>query len=93
MSSQAGIGTTLRGIRVLDLTRNLAGPYCTMTLGDMGADVIKVEHPKHGDDTRNWAPPRWNGERTTSQSANRNKQSLAVDLNTTEGIGIGRKLA
>ena len=93
MSSQAGIGTTLRGIRVLDLTRNLAGPYCTMTLGDMGADVIKVEHPKYGDDTRNWAPPRWNGESTTFLSANRNKRSLAVDLNAPEAIEIVRKLA
>ena len=93
MSSQAGIGTTLRDIRVLDLTRNLAGPYCTMILGDMGADVIKVEHPKYGDDTRSWAPPRWNGESTTFLSANRNKRSLAVDLNSPAGVEIIRSLA
>lgn len=93
MSSQVGIGTTLRDIRVLDLTRNLAGPYCTMILGDMGADVIKVERPKYGDDTRNWAPPRWNGESTTFLSANRNKRSLAVDLNTPAGVEIIRALA
>ena len=92
MSSQAGIGTTLRDIRVLDLTRNLAGPYCTMILGDMGADVIKIEHPKHGDDTRSWAPPSWNGESTTFLSANRNKRSLAVDLNAPKGVEIVRSL-
>jgi crotonobetainyl-CoA:carnitine CoA-transferase CaiB-like acyl-CoA transferase len=93
MSSQVDIGTTLRDIRVLDLTRNLAGPYCTMILGDMGADVIKVERPKYGDDTRSWAPPRWNGESTTFLSANRNKRSLAVDLNTPVGVEIIRALA
>jgi crotonobetainyl-CoA:carnitine CoA-transferase CaiB-like acyl-CoA transferase len=93
MSSQPGIGRTLRDIRVLDLTRNLAGPYCTMILGDMGADVIKVERPKYGDDTRSWAPPRWNGESTTFLSANRNKRSLAVDLNTPDGVAIIRDLA
>lgn len=93
MSSQAGIGTTLRDIRVLDLTRNLAGPYCTMILGDMGADVIKIEHPGFGDDTRNWSPPTWNGESITFLCANRNKRSIAVDLNTTEGVRIVQKLA
>jgi crotonobetainyl-CoA:carnitine CoA-transferase CaiB-like acyl-CoA transferase len=93
MKSQAGIGTTLRDILVLDLTRNLAGPYCTMILGDMGAEVIKIEHPKYGDDTRNWAPPKWNGESTTFLSANRNKKSLAVDLNSPVGVEIVRSLA
>ena len=93
MKSQAGIGTTLRDILVLDLTRNLAGPYCTMILGDMGAEVIKIEHPKYGDDTRNWAPPKWNGESTTFLSANRNKRSLAVDLNSPVGVEIVRSLA
>jgi crotonobetainyl-CoA:carnitine CoA-transferase CaiB-like acyl-CoA transferase len=64
-----------------------------MTLGDMGADVIKVERPQHGDDTRDWAPPTWNGESTTFLSANRNKRSLAVDLNTKEGVEIILELA
>ncbi|NOR90861.1 MAG: CoA transferase [Anaerolineales bacterium] len=93
MNSHAGIGRTLRGIRVLDLTRNLAGPYCTMILGDMGADVIKVERPGYGDDTRNWTPPSWNGESTTFLSANRNKRSIAVDINATDGVKIVQKLA
>jgi crotonobetainyl-CoA:carnitine CoA-transferase CaiB-like acyl-CoA transferase len=83
----------LGNICVLDLTRNLAGPYCTMILGDLGAEVIKIEHPDHGDDTRDWAPPRWNGESTTFLSANRNKKSLTVDLNTMEGIEIISRLA
>jgi crotonobetainyl-CoA:carnitine CoA-transferase CaiB-like acyl-CoA transferase len=93
MSPQAGIGTSLQDIRVLALTRNLAGPYCTMILGDMGADVIKIERPGCGDDTRNWTPPSWKGESTTFLSANRNKQSLAVDLNVPEGVKIVQKLA
>jgi len=80
-------------LQVLDLSRNLAGPYCTMILGDLGADVIKIEHPKNGDDTRSWAPPRWNGESTTFLSANRNKKSLAIDIDTPEGAEIVRKLA
>jgi crotonobetainyl-CoA:carnitine CoA-transferase CaiB-like acyl-CoA transferase len=90
---ELGIGHTLREMLVLDLTRNLAGPYCTMILGDMGAEVIKVERPGTGDDTRNWAPPTWNGESTTFLSANRNKRSLAVDINSPEGIEIIRKLS
>jgi crotonobetainyl-CoA:carnitine CoA-transferase CaiB-like acyl-CoA transferase len=93
MTTKSGIGTSLREIRVLDLTRNLAGPYCTMILGDMGADVIKIERPGYGDDTRNWTPPTWNGESTTFLSANRNKRSMAVDVNVTEGVKIVRKLA
>jgi crotonobetainyl-CoA:carnitine CoA-transferase CaiB-like acyl-CoA transferase len=64
-----------------------------MILGDMGADVIKIEHPQYGDDTRSWAPPRWNGESTTFLSANRNKRSLAIDLNAAEGVEIIRDLA
>lgn len=78
---------------MLDLTRNLAGPYCTMILGDLGANVIKVEHPQGGDDTRQWAPPTWNGESTSFLSANRNKRSLAVDINRSEGVEIVRCLA
>lgn len=93
MSSSLGIGKTLRDIRVIDLTRNLAGPYCTMILGDMGAEVIKIERPGFGDDTRNWTPPTWDGESTTFLSANRNKRSLAVDINTPDGLKIIHKLA
>lgn len=83
----------LGNIRVLDLSRNLAGPYCTMILGDLGADVIKIEHPENGDDTRKWAPPTWNGESAAFLSANRNKKSLAVDINKPEGVEIVRYLA
>ena len=87
------VGISLQDIRVLDLTRNLAGPYCTQILGDMGADVIKVERLGSGDDTRNWSPPTWNNESTTFLSANRNKRSMAIDLNAPEGIKIIQKLA
>jgi crotonobetainyl-CoA:carnitine CoA-transferase CaiB-like acyl-CoA transferase len=93
MTSKAGIGQSLLDIHVLALTRNLAGPYCTMILGDMGAEVLKIERPGQGDDTRSWIPPTWNGESTTYLSANRNKQSVAVNLNTTEGVRIVQKLA
>lgn len=93
MSNETGIGTILQDLRVLALTRNLAGPYCTMILGDMGADVIKIERPDSGDDTRGWAPPTWNGESTTFLSANRNKRSIAVDLNVSAGVEIVQKLA
>src|SRR5581483_6299264 len=71
----------LRGIRVLDLTRVLAGPLCNMILGDMGAEVIKVERPGVGDDTRGWGPPfDPRGESAYFLSINRNKKSLAADL-------------
>ncbi|MBC8335692.1 MAG: CoA transferase [Anaerolineales bacterium] len=93
MTFDAGMGASLRGLRVLDLTRNLAGPYCTMILGDMGADVIKVERPGYGDDTRSWSPPTWHGESTTFLSANRNKRSMAIDINAPEGVKIVQKLA
>jgi formyl-CoA transferase/CoA:oxalate CoA-transferase len=83
----------LEGIRVLDLTRNLAGPFCTMTLGDLGAEVVKVEQPGAGDDTRHWAPPRWGDESATFLSCNRNKRSLAVDLSDPEGAELVRELA
>jgi crotonobetainyl-CoA:carnitine CoA-transferase CaiB-like acyl-CoA transferase len=70
----------LAGITVLDLTRVLSGPYCTMLLGDMGARVIKVEHPVGGDDTRAWGPPFIAGESTYFLSVNRNKESVALDF-------------
>jgi len=73
----------LEGVRVLDLSRVLAGPYATMVLGDLGADVLKVEHPERGDDTRHWGPPFAGGEAGESAyflSINRNKRSVGLDL-------------
>jgi len=70
----------LAGITVLDFTRVLSGPYCTMQLADMGARVIKIEHPGKGDDTRAWGPPFVNGESAYFLSINRNKESLTLDL-------------
>ncbi len=78
----------LEGIRVLDLTRILSGPYCTMMLGDMGADVIKVENPKGGDDTRGWGPPFLNGVSTYYISVNRNKRSFTLNLKHERGKEI-----
>lgn len=72
--------TPLDGITVLDLSRVLAGPYCTMQLGDLGARVIKIEQPGRGDDTRAWGPPFVKGESAYFLSINRNKESLALDL-------------
>ncbi|GAB1603053.1 succinate--hydroxymethylglutarate CoA-transferase-like [Argonauta hians] len=83
----------LSGMRIIDLTRILAGPYCTMILADMGAEVIKVERPGSGDDTRIWGPPFRGSESTYFLSVNRNKKSIAVDLKTTEGRELVRKLA
>src|SRR5919206_4042465 len=74
----------LSGIHVLDLSRILAGPYCTMVLGDLGADVLKVEQPGKGDDTRAWGPPWAGGESAYYLSVNRNKRSLTVDLKQPE---------
>ncbi|HEV8471775.1 MAG TPA: CoA transferase [Methylomirabilota bacterium] len=82
----------LKGIRVLDLTRVLAGPYCAMLLGDMGAEVIKVEEPGKGDDTRGW-PPFAGGESTYFMSVNRNKKSVTLNLKAPEGREILKRLA
>ncbi len=82
----------LQGIRVLDLSRVLAGPYCTMVLGDLGADVIKVEPPE-GDETRGWGPPFAGGESAYYLCVNRNKRGMVVDLKTDEGKKILRELA
>ena len=82
----------LKGVRVLDLTRVLAGPYCAMLLGDMGAEVIKVEEPAKGDDTRGW-PPFSGGESTYFMSVNRNKKSITLNLKAPEGREILKKLA
>lgn len=90
----------LSGVRVLDLSRVLAGPWCTQTLADLGADVIKIEHPQRGDDTRGWGPPflRDRDGHESSESAyylctNRNKRSLAVDIASAQGQAIIRSLA
>ena len=87
----------LAGIRVLDLSRVLAGPWCTQLLADLGAEVIKIERPGVGDDTRHWGPP-WHGEgdeRVAAYflSANRGKKSAAIDFSKPEGAALVRKLA
>jgi len=83
----------LSGYRILDLSRILAGPYCTMILGDQGADVIKVERPDTGDDTRTWGPPFAGGESAYYLSCNRNKRSITVDLKTPAGADLVREIA
>ena len=83
----------LNGVRVLDLTRVLAGPYCTMFLGDLGAEVVKVEQPGAGDDTRGWGPPFAGGESAYFLCVNRNKKSITIDLKSSDGIALLRRLA
>jgi formyl-CoA transferase len=89
----------LNNIRILDISRALAGPYCTMMLGDLGADVIKVERPVSGDESRGWGPPfvgkpygPYPGESAYFIAANRNKRSLTVNIQTSEGQEIVRRL-
>ncbi len=89
----------LSGIRVLDLSRVLAGPSCTQMLGDMGADIIKIERPGEGDDTRKWGPPYMKdaeGQDTTESayylSCNRNKRSVAIDITKPEGQALIHQL-
>jgi crotonobetainyl-CoA:carnitine CoA-transferase CaiB-like acyl-CoA transferase len=81
----------LEGLRVLELSRHLAGPFAAMTLGDLGADVLKVEPPERGDDTRGF-PPYWNGESCYFLSTNRNKRSMTLNLAAHEGQQIVRAL-
>ena len=90
----------LDNIRIVDITRALAGPYCTMMLGDLGADVIKVERPSIGDETRGWGPPfvgkpygSYPGESAYFIAANRNKRSVTVNIQTVEGQEIVHRLA
>jgi crotonobetainyl-CoA:carnitine CoA-transferase CaiB-like acyl-CoA transferase len=83
----------LAGIRVLDLTTSLAGPYCTLILGTLGAEVVKIERPGAGDDTRAWGPPFWDGESPTFLSMNAGKRSVALDLKSDEGQAAIRGLA
>ncbi len=82
----------LDGLTVLDLTRVLSGPYCTMLLADMGARVIKVEQPGKGDDTRGWGPPFLNGESAYFLSINRNKESVTLDFKRPEGRALLERL-
>src|SRR6187397_2763801 len=82
----------LTGITVLDFTRVLSGPYCTMLLADMGARVIKVEQPGKGDDTRGWGPPFLQGESAYFLSINRNKESVTLDFKKPEGRAILNRL-
>jgi glutaryl-CoA transferase len=83
----------LEGVRVLDLSRVLAGPYATMMLADLGADVLKIEHPERGDDTRHWGPPFSGSESAYFLSVNRNKRSASVDLKAPEGLEKVKQLA
>jgi crotonobetainyl-CoA:carnitine CoA-transferase CaiB-like acyl-CoA transferase len=82
----------LDGVTVLDLTRVLSGPYCTMLLADMGARVIKIEQPGRGDDTRGWGPPFLGSESAYFLSINRNKESLTLDLKSEDGRAILERL-
>lgn len=93
MTASTDLDLPLSGVRVLDLSRILAGPWCAQVLGDLGADVIKVEHPGRGDDTRDWGLR--TGGTTTSyfDAVNRNKRSIGIDLGTPEGLAQVRALA
>src|SRR5437879_5128585 len=86
------VALALDGIVVADLTQNVAGPFCTQILGDMGAEVVKVERPARGDDARAWAPPDWGNESATCLAMNRNKKSLALDLKVDGGLEVLRRL-
>jgi crotonobetainyl-CoA:carnitine CoA-transferase CaiB-like acyl-CoA transferase len=92
-SADAAVGA-LSGLVVADFSRVLAGPYATMLLADLGAEVVKVEKPGAGDDTRAWGPPyAADGQSTYFQSVNRNKRSLALDLRSADGLARARELA
>jgi formyl-CoA transferase len=93
MTNAPGVDLPLSGYRVLDLSRILAGPYCTMILGDQGAEVIKVERPDSGDDTRSWGPPFAGGESAYYLCCNRNKRSITVDLKKSRGAEVVREMA
>ncbi|MGE0151698.1 MAG: CaiB/BaiF CoA transferase family protein [Reyranellaceae bacterium] len=92
-SRKASAPLALEGVRVVDFTRQMAGPYATLLLADLGADVIKIERPGTGDDSRGMQPPALGGESSTYLWANRNKRSIALDLQNREGCEIARELA
>lgn len=87
-----GTELPLRGVSVIDLTRNVAGPWAAMALAELGADVVKIEHPRTGDDTRHWGPPFWSGESPVFLALNRNKRSLTLDLREPEARAVGERL-
>ena len=91
-SPPPSLNAPLSGIKVVDLTRVMTGPYATMMLGDLGADVIKIERPGKGDDTRGWGPPFVDGEASYFLSINRNKRSIALDLKSDAGKEVLAKL-
>ncbi len=82
----------LAGVKVVDMTNSLAGPYCTLLLGALGADVVKVEHPERGDESRSWGPPFWNGESTMFLGANAGKRSLGLDVKDPRGLEAAQRL-
>jgi crotonobetainyl-CoA:carnitine CoA-transferase CaiB-like acyl-CoA transferase len=82
----------LAGIRVVDLTSSVAGPYCGLILANLGADVVKIEHPQRGDDARSWGPPFWNGESAVFLVLNAGKRSLGVDVKAPEGLAAVHRL-
>lgn len=84
--------STTAGLKVVDVTQALAGPYCTMLLGDLGADVIKIERPRIGDQSRTWGPPFLAGESTYYLAVNRNKRSLALDISKPDGQEVLHRL-
>ena len=82
----------LAGIRVVDFTTSIAGPFCTQTLAALGAEVVKIEHPERGDDARSWGPPFWNGESAAFLGVNAGKRSLALDVKDPAGLEVMLKL-
>ncbi|MGA2402545.1 MAG: CaiB/BaiF CoA-transferase family protein [Syntrophobacteraceae bacterium] len=93
MSQGLRQSSALGDLKVLDLSRVLAGPYCSMMMGDLGADITKIELPEAGDDTRHWGPPEAGGEAAYYLCLNRNKRSVTVNMKTPEGRDIIRQLA
>src|SRR4051794_40407361 len=85
--------SALAGVRVLDLSRILSGPFASMILADLGADVIKVEDTRTGDDTRQWGPPFQGDDAAYFMSVNRNKRSISVDLKSAKGRDAVQRLA
>src|SRR5438045_6471195 len=88
----AAVETILDSVRVVEMSEALAGPYCAMLLGDFGADVIKVERPTTGDQSRGWGPPFIGSESAYFLAANRNKRSIALDYDSASGAEILQRL-